>query len=191
MNNKNEIDINNTQEKKERELLLLIWRKNRKMLKLKCNLINVSLMYLGYIYNIKKPNHFYSDATRPAFFASLEKPLTLNGVGDPLKFDRVWQNYAEGYDRTTGVFTAPKPGLYKISATVMSVNGKPLGVQMLKNNEVIVRGYAPAIHGASHTMDPVVYLKQGDQISIKHRHDGSEEVLHDLYSYMSGYLITE
>jgi hypothetical protein len=48
------------------------------------------------------------DRLQPAFFASLAKhPYTLTGINDVVKFDDVRINRGQGYNPSTGVFTAP------------------------------------------------------------------------------------
>jgi hypothetical protein len=43
----------------------------------------------------------------------LEKnPYTLTGIKDVVKFEDVRVNRGEGYNTSTGVFTAPRKGLY-------------------------------------------------------------------------------
>ena len=61
---------------------------------------------------------------RPAFTATLRGQLTLSGINAIVKFDNVILNREGGYDPKTGIFTAPRAGLYQISVTVMSTNRK-------------------------------------------------------------------
>ncbi len=61
---------------------------------------------------------------QPAFFAALVKnPYTLTGVNAVVKFEDVRVNRGQGYNPSTGVFTAPRKGLYHVSSLILGENG--------------------------------------------------------------------
>lgn len=43
-----------------------------------------------------------------------------------IKIEKIWTNIGNGYDTSTGIFTALRQGVYHITAVVMSVQSKDL-----------------------------------------------------------------
>ncbi|XP_063397316.1 complement C1q tumor necrosis factor-related protein 4-like [Mytilus trossulus] len=124
---------------------------------------------------------------RPAFTASLTltKSLAINEV---VVFDKIWLNMGEVYSQDTGVFTAPKTGLYSISTTVMAYHNSYLHCNLWKNNEKVVLAFGNDL--STGTLNVVMALKLNDTVYVKH-HTGSERIYGDQRSTFSGYLITE
>ena len=50
-----------------------------------------------------------------AFCVRLDRSLTNVRIGEVIKFETVQLNEGSGYDPTTGLFTAPAPGVYQFS----------------------------------------------------------------------------
>ena len=128
---------------------------------------------------------------RPAFTATLSGQPTLSGINAIVKFDNVILNCEGGYDPKTGIFTAPRAGLYQISVTVMSTNGKDLGLHIVKNKQVLLYLYGARLHGSTETANPVLELKSGDKVFVKNGSSGSQLINGNHYSYFSGYFISE
>ncbi|VDI50519.1 Hypothetical predicted protein [Mytilus galloprovincialis] len=68
-----------------------------------------------------------------AFSASLSDDSHVD-ADEVIKFDTVWVNIGNGYDPDSGVFTAPKSGLYLISNTIRA-SANQNDVCILKTNE--------------------------------------------------------
>jgi hypothetical protein len=72
---------------------------------------------------------------KPAFVAALKQAsFTLTGIDDVVKFDDVRVNRGQGYNPSTGVFTAPRKGLYHISCVIMAYSSHRVNYQLNKND---------------------------------------------------------
>lgn len=124
---------------------------------------------------------------RPAFTASLTSHRNLGGH-EVVIFDKIWLNMGGAYDQDTGVFTAPKMGLYSISTTVMSYHTSHLHCDLWKNNKKMLRAFGNDL--STGTLNVVVALKMNDTVYVKHTGD-TETIYGNHRSTFSGYLITE
>ncbi|CAC5412554.1 unnamed protein product [Mytilus coruscus] len=124
----------------------------------------------------------------PAFTASLSASRNINAK-DVVKFDKVWTNNGNHYDPNTGIFIAPREGLYHVSTTVMSVSGKTVYVHIWQN-EIKTVGLFPGTGYSEATANMVLHLKKGDKVTV--RGGGRFPYLFsssDYYSMFSAYLI--
>ncbi|XP_076100595.1 complement C1q-like protein 3 [Mytilus galloprovincialis] len=132
-----------------------------------------------------------SRTTIPGFQSMLSQPQTPGDKG-VIKFDKVVINIQNGYNPTTGIFTALVAGVYQFSYTVMSQAGKHLVVYLSQNN---VKQQMTWLKGSSFetgTANNILNLKKGDQVAVKS--EGSYTIHSDstnLYSSFSGYLIAQ
>ena len=137
---------------------------------------------------------FISDTRlQPAFFASLKQnPYILTGLNAVVKFDDVRVNRGQGYNPSTGVFTAPRKGLYHFSCMILGGYGHVVHYQLSKNDALYTAGYSTKGVHTSSTLSVVVEMKKGDRVSIKHRHTAnSEKVYGAHHSTFSGYFMQE
>nr|CBX41720.1 putative C1q domain containing protein MgC1q71 [Mytilus galloprovincialis] len=131
-----------------------------------------------------------SRTTIPAFQSMLTKPQTPGDKG-VVKFDKVVINTQNGYDPTTGVFTAPVAGVYQFSYTVMSQDGKYLVVYLSHNN---IRQQTTWLKGSSHETgkgNMILSLKKGDLVCVKSSGSYTINSSNNLYSSFFGYLIAQ
>ncbi|CAC5419139.1 unnamed protein product [Mytilus coruscus] len=136
----------------------------------------------------KGTNH--QDETFSAFSASLTTSKTL-GAGEIVKFDKVWTNVNNDYDSSTGIYTAPKPGVFQFSCTVMTPSSKILNVFLWKNDTKTVALYPGQTGYNMGTQNIVLELKKGDKVYIKQWGGGKEIYSGSVYNFsmFSGYLI--
>ena len=129
---------------------------------------------------------------QPAFFASLVKhPYTITGINSVVKFEDVKVNRGQGYDPSTGVFTAPRKGLYHVSCLILGNNGHRVHYQLNKNDAVYTKGYSTKGVYTSSTISSLVEMKKGDRVFIKHRTSSSEQITGDNFSTFAGYFLQE
>ena len=127
-----------------------------------------------------------------AFFASLVKhPYTVTGVNAVVKFEDARVNRGQGYNPSTGVFTAPRKGLYHISCLILGMTGNDMHYQLNKNDAVYTNGYVSKGPYISSTISALVDMKKGDRVFIKHSISGSEKIKGAHYSTFSGYFLQE
>ncbi|CAG2189137.1 unnamed protein product [Mytilus edulis] len=144
--------------------------------KLECSLLSDLLEMAMKHKSPDKGCQCLSRTTIPAFQSMLTKAQTPgnNGV---IKFDKVIINTRNGYNPTTGIFTAPIAGVYQFSYTVMSQLGKYLVVYLSHNN---IRQQTTWMKGSNHetgTANIILNLKKGDQVAVKS--EGSYTIITD------------
>ena len=108
-----------------------------------------------------------------------------------VKFEDVKVNRGQGYNPSTGVFTAPRKGLYHFACLIVGNNGQVVHYQLNKNDALYTRGYLTKGVHTSSTISSLVEMKKGDRVFIKHRTSSSEQITGDHYSTFSGYFLQE
>jgi len=122
----------------------------------------------------------------------VKDPYTLTGVNSVVKFEDVKVNRGQGYNSSTGVFTAPRKGLYYVSCMILGANGHVVHYQLNKNDALYTKGYSTKGVYTSSTISSVVEMKKGDRVFIKHRYTSSSEQITGLhYSTFAGYFLQE
>ncbi|XP_052099185.1 complement C1q-like protein 3 isoform X3 [Mytilus californianus] len=128
---------------------------------------------------------------RPTFFASLKTSQTLSNIKDIVKFDDAKINIGGGYDSRTGIFTAPRNGIYIFSCTIMATGNNDVQFQLNKNDQLYTGGYAAKSNYGAQTVNSLVELKTGDKVYVKHRTGKAENVHGYHFSTFSGYLLSK
>ena len=152
-------------------------------------------MYVVYHYL-----HFFTDHHHgghknkvPAFGASSTKNVNLAN-NEVVKFDKVWTNIGNGYNSSSGVFTAPRGGVYQFSCSAMTGHGKTLRIHLMKNDQRTVSLYPGNSGHNMGTLSMVLELKKGDRVYIKHPGSGHNSLYSESeynYSMFSGYFISQ
>ncbi|XP_052105931.1 complement C1q-like protein 3 [Mytilus californianus] len=101
----------------------------------------------------------------PAFTASLSYTKNINDK-EIVKFEKVWTNNGNHYDPNTGIFIASREGLYHVSTTVMSVEGKTVYANIWQNETRTV-GLYPGTGYSEATANIVLHLKKGDKLTVR------------------------
>lgn len=106
-----------------------------------------------------------------AFHARCGETLASQGT---IIFDSVWINVGNGYSQTTGIFTAPVPGVYMFLVSVRNLSS----VFATSNVSIFVENHEEAATNGNdtRTAHTVVKLKKGQQVwvFIKEKYFSSE-----------------
>ncbi|CAG2219186.1 unnamed protein product [Mytilus edulis] len=106
-----------------------------------------------------------------------------------IKFEKVWTNIGNGYNPSTGIFTAPRQGVYHITAVVMSQSGQLLYLHLKHNNDYTAGIHVTGDGYKTGTFDVVFSLQKGDTISVGCKNGIRVFSNNDKYTTFSGYLI--
>ncbi|CAG2224925.1 unnamed protein product [Mytilus edulis] len=122
----------------------------------------------------------------PAFTVTLSKHLTPQ-VNQIIKFESVKTNIGGHYSPSTGIFTAPRNGLYMISATIRPNGSAYLHCEIQVNGEM--KEKLVGTRGSTGTANAVLQLKKGNKVFIKKDHRSGENMMGKDWSMFSGYFI--
>ncbi|XP_059167221.1 complement C1q-like protein 3 isoform X2 [Physella acuta] len=131
-----------------------------------------------------------TDVPRVAFSAGLTKSLNVSEHVN-VTFDRVWVNVGNGYNPTTGVFTAPHDGTYSIMYHGLAEYDGTLWLDLYKNSNYLSSAYAHITgqYGAA-SNSIVLALTAGDELYITgHGSSILYGLPDDVYATFTGYLL--
>ncbi|XP_071136735.1 uncharacterized protein [Mytilus edulis] len=123
-----------------------------------------------------------------AFSAYTTKTQTRAGSTN-IKFEKIWTNIGNGYNPSTGIFTAPRQGVYHITAVVLSHSALTLYLHLKHNNEYTAGSYVTGGGHKTGTFDVVLNLQKGDTMSVGSRNSYTVYSDSDQYTTFSGHLI--
>ncbi|CAC5358705.1 C1QL [Mytilus coruscus] len=125
------------------------------------------------------------------FFVSSSGALENVGTGAIVIYDSVTTNLGGGYDKSTGVFSAPVEGLYYFTWTVLAQEDKSFYTQLNLNNTVVAKNHAGANGISTHmssSQSAVIQIQKNDGVSIR-VHSGGKYMYGDKWSTFSGFKI--
>ncbi|XP_071136743.1 complement C1q tumor necrosis factor-related protein 3-like [Mytilus edulis] len=110
--------------------------------------------------------------------------------GAKVVFYQVWTNVGNGYEPSTGVFTAPYVGLYHLTAVVASENNKSLFLKLYHNGNKTPGSWLTGDGCKTGSFDVVLNLQKGDRVYI-FVGSGSNTIFSNPYAYVtfSGHII--
>ncbi|XP_050964563.1 caprin-2 isoform X2 [Labeo rohita] len=138
------------------------------------------------------PVHVYPlTQLRVAFSAARTANFAPGTLDQPIAFDLLHTNLGDMFDTTTGRFTCPAAGAYVFIFHILKLAiSVPLYINLMRNEEVMVSGYAndgaPDHETASN--HAVLQLFQGDQVWLR-LHRGAIYGSSWKYSTFSGFLL--
>ena len=119
--------------------------------------------------NINKCSHYFWNSVSVAFDVRLGKHVNNLAKNGRVVFGTVDLNEGNGYDPSTGIFTAPSAGLYVFDWTTMTHQGRDVYTSLVVNG--IFKSWNHCRDSLSKTYlscskMTIVKLKQGDKVWI-------------------------
>jgi C1q-related factor len=127
----------------------------------------------------------------PVYF-HVQRSSTYSSVGTTIPFQIERLNVGGGMNLASGIFTAPKSGIYFFSFTgLKQYDNVYAAVDLYHNSNHITTAAGTAVNGhLTETLSSTLSLKSGDQISLRltygQLHDNS-----DHYTNFNGLLLQE
>ncbi|VDI65294.1 Hypothetical predicted protein [Mytilus galloprovincialis] len=102
----------------------------------------------------------------PIAFSAYRSSSQSLTSGTKVLFSQVWTNVGNGYEPSTGIFTAPRTGLYHITAVVMSPSGRNLSLRLYRNKSMLSGSYLNGRDYNTGTFDVILSLQKRDEVYI-------------------------
>ena len=146
---------------------------------------------IGYADVKSTPVHFY-----------VQRNDHFSTFGTPIPFDLEKVNEGNAMDLTSGIFTAPRPGIYFFSfsglASFPASSWVELGVALYLNGDYIGLGYVSEANTAGQwsplTLQSTLNLKSGDQVWLAISWQSTGAYLHDSiyhHNHFTGFMLQE
>ncbi|XP_059214582.1 complement C1q-like protein 2 [Centropristis striata] len=111
-----------------------------------------------------------NEERKVAFYTGLTNIGTVGPFtsSTTLKYSRVFTNIGDAYNPSTGFFTAPVRGVYYFQFTMCGKRTGTMGVQVFKNNQIIMTNFETKDEGGFEYMtnSVVLELMAGDEIHL-------------------------
>ena len=128
------------------------------------------------------------------FYVQRSTSFSTEGVAIPFEVTRL--NAGNAMNAGSGIFTAPKPGIYFFSFSGVGSTKSYIGTELYLNGNLIGTGWAETESNYDHptfTLQSTLQLNAGDQISLKLT-SGGNGYLDDNgshYTHFTGWLLQE
>ncbi|KAH3698923.1 hypothetical protein DPMN_073868 [Dreissena polymorpha] len=126
-----------------------------------------------------------------AFHAHLSTSIANVEPWKSIVFDTVVTNHGNAYSGTTGIFTAPRPGVYAFYVHILGSN-RVMEVTLRKNDHNLVLLYSQGTgHYGSDDNMAVVDLAEGDRVCVLNHGDNgvAPYYVHKWFSTFTGYML--
>ncbi|KAH3840422.1 heavy metal-binding protein HIP-like [Dreissena polymorpha] len=126
-----------------------------------------------------------------AFFASLTNHMENLGAGQHIVFDNVFTNEGGAYNKYHGSFTAPVPGIYVFSLTLLSFQDLAGHFRVLRNGAILVHIWPDGRGDGDYDTAAgtvVLVLNAGDVVAIDNQNAGTK-LYGEHYSFFTGFLL--
>lgn len=137
--------------------------------------------------------NIFSGAKIVAFSAGLTHTMPVSS-GETIPFDKIFANVGGGYDSTTGVFTAPKSGIYDFTIHGYDSNqDKAMWIELKKNDDLLVSISGYNSHSTAGN-SVITYLSAGERVYVQARPNQQFSLFgkpDQVYATFSGYMIGE
>ena len=135
----------------------------------------------------------------------VQRNSNFNTTGTPIRFDLALVNDGNAMNLTSGIFTAPRPGIYFFSFTGLAVfpastsirvfldvhlhlNGAHIGRVWDEDSNTLANQFSPLS-----TLQSTLNLKKGDQVWVEIFDLSSGAYLHDYnhFTHFTGFMLEE
>ncbi|XP_052802750.1 complement C1q-like protein 4 isoform X2 [Mya arenaria] len=135
----------------------------------------------------------------PAFTACISpRDLTNIHQHQTIIFDHVITNYGSAYSTSTGIFTAPTPGIYIFFLEIMVTSHYEMYFEIVQDGTRIDDMYADSSTGDGFNSDSalwVLHLNRGSEVLIRSSTSYIEGHVGQIHGYchssLSGFLLNE
>ncbi|XP_033728708.1 complement C1q-like protein 3 isoform X1 [Pecten maximus] len=138
-------------------------------------------------------NDHHGDKHVVAFAVGLTHTTTGNS-GETVRYDKIFTNLGGGYDQNTGVFTAPKSGIYKFEFHAYDANtDNAMWLELVKNTELLVSLAGFNSHSSAGN-SVIVFAGKGERVFVQVRQAQSFTLFgqkNQVYGTFVGHLIGE
>ena len=117
-------------------------------------------------------------------------------VGDTILFREVVQNEGKGYNKSTGIFTAPVTGTYLFTVQVCLFSSKLLSVSIVANGTAITAGNFgdEDWNAICHSTDGLAFVQAEEEVKVLVTYASSSSVIYPdqkdtRWSFFSGVLL--
>ncbi|BFZ19648.1 hypothetical protein BsWGS_22687 [Bradybaena similaris] len=150
-------------------------------------MLSLVAMFLGVVALAQEECY---DPTAIAFTATLTENTTI-ATNQTVIYNNAITNIGNGYDRNTGIFTAPLAGLYVIQLSLRSQKDSEAWLELFVNEKYTISAYSKVASGQGAAGNlALLTLKAGDRVQVKaHRQSLLYGTADDQYTTLSGYLI--
>ncbi|XP_062615561.1 cerebellin-3-like [Saccostrea cucullata] len=127
-----------------------------------------------------------------AFQTTLSSSLQNIKSYQAVIFDTVKLNEGNGYDKTTGIFTAPEDGVYTFSWAIASAGGKYFISEIAHNGKPIAYSYSDGSGRTGYVTSSNtanIKMKKGDKAGIRAHNGYGKFALGGYYCTFSGFKI--
>nr|XP_022295179.1 cerebellin-3-like isoform X3 [Crassostrea virginica] len=122
------------------------------------------------------------------FHALLTTTSVSMSSGEVIKFNHVITNIGEGYNSSTGIFTAPVTGYYEFIVTIMAQSGNTfISKVLIHGTDYYCHAYGSSQSQAQGMCDIIFHLSSGQTAKVA-QHSGSA-LYGNSFSSFSGHLI--
>lgn len=105
-------------------------------------------------------------------------------------YTKVRQNDGNGYDSTTGIFTAPKAGLYLFMVQVYPYTKKTFEYKLVQGDTTLFSGRAYSYDWLSTSSTTFAHLNSGEKVCVRSVSSSSVDILYSReYNAFSGVFI--
>jgi len=143
---------------------------------------------------VKKGNNTPKNLTGIYFYVNIGGASSMVPDNSVLKYDHQVLNVGRAMNLTTGVFTAPKAGIYTFAFSMVKngFNYEYLDIFLRLNGKKVGHSFAgKGLYGMPVTLQSTLKLKKGDRVDLLKGAGGLHAVCSSFCHHFTGWLLEE